>query len=479
MEDQPGSSVSIQNTNLSTTTTGNNVSRMTPIPKRLSMKTVNCVPLQNHVVIGRKIAGDATLFLLKVAALEAVRRFSLAKCPSVWNGLQGLQMIGFPPFKWLQRWAPFKTLGNTMQMLSRPLLVLSIVTSLPHHLAENSTSDDPNDSLRRPGAESESTSLESAENAITGDEAPLHPPESWLLNLYQELNDEGISLPERINEEELHRFYAAANSDFSCLLSSIKKTIHWRETYHIMTVRELGMWSKVVFWHGCDMRSQPCLIVRLGLACRSLSADERPKFAQAIVSQVEYGILHLVDEENPKIMVLVDCEGLSPLRLPMQVMRSCSLLLQDHFPNRLACLFVIRLPPVVRVVAQTFIQALNPITRQKLKFIGNKYHEYLTEHLESLPAYLGGNCICTICCSKNVMQNSPAVDIANVTQALTRMSQGEGIIYADPGPETNPNMYPNGEQLVRTAIIGILMFWTFVAFLGGVYDPESRPFSFT
>ena len=75
-----------------------------------------------------------------------------------------------------------------------------------------------------------------------------------------------------------------------------------------------------------------------------------------IVSQVEHGILHLLDAENPEITVLVDCEGLSPFRLPMQIMRTCSSLLQDHFPNRLGCLFVIRLPPVVRVIAQTFIQ---------------------------------------------------------------------------------------------------------------------------
>ena len=74
------------------------------------------------------------------------------------------------------------------------------------------------------------------------------------------------------------------------------------------------------------------------------------------VSQVEYGVLHLVDADNPQITVLVDCIGLSPLRVPMQMMRSCFSLLQDHFPNRLGCLFVIRLPAVVRVIAQTLIQ---------------------------------------------------------------------------------------------------------------------------
>lgn len=81
------------------------------------------------------------------------------------------------------------------------------------------------------------------------------------------------------------------------------------------------------------------------------------------VSQVEHGVLHLVNEENPHITVLVDCEGLSPLKVPMHIMRTCSNLLQDHFPNRLGCLFVIRLPPVLRVIAQTFLQVcfLNPV----------------------------------------------------------------------------------------------------------------------
>lgn len=74
------------------------------------------------------------------------------------------------------------------------------------------------------------------------------------------------------------------------------------------------------------------------------------------VSQVEHGVFHLLDANNAQITVVVDCEGLSPLKIPMQVMRTCSSLLQDHFPNRLGCLFVIQLPPVLRVIAQTFIQ---------------------------------------------------------------------------------------------------------------------------
>jgi len=74
------------------------------------------------------------------------------------------------------------------------------------------------------------------------------------------------------------------------------------------------------------------------------------------VSQMEHGLLYLADPENSQIVVLVDCEGLSPFRIPMQMIRSCSLLFQEHFPNCLGGLFVIRLPPVVRVMAQTLMK---------------------------------------------------------------------------------------------------------------------------
>lgn len=76
------------------------------------------------------------------------------------------------------------------------------------------------------------------------------------------------------------------------------------------------------------------------------------------VSQVEHGVLHLLDEDNPRITVLVDCEGLSPYKIPMQTMRSCFSILQDHYPGRLDTLFVLRLPAVVRVIALALIQVI-------------------------------------------------------------------------------------------------------------------------
>ncbi|KAF2300396.1 hypothetical protein GH714_012885 [Hevea brasiliensis] len=233
----------------------------------------------------------------------------------------------------------------------------------------------------------------------------------------------------RINEDELHRFFAAANGDLSCFLSSIKKTIRWRETYRILSEQELDMWSNMVFWHGFDVENRPCLIVRLGLACLNLPFHERPRFAQAVISQVEHGVLHLVSKDNPQITVLVDCDGISPLRLPMQMMRSCSLLLQDNFPNRLGHLLVIRLPPVVRVIAQTFIQVLKPITRKKLRIEGKKYHRVIFDYLQNLPSYLGGNCTCNICSNIRIhaMRQPQAINEIGRIDSTEFVGDGEDL----------------------------------------------------
>jgi len=54
----------------------------------------------------------------------------------------------------------------------------------------------------------------------------------------------------------------------------------------------------------------------------------------------------------------MDCEGLTPFRFPLQMMRSCAVLLQDYYPNRLAALFVVRLPPIARMIAMTLFQVI-------------------------------------------------------------------------------------------------------------------------
>lgn len=449
--------------------------------KAFSRNAIRSVTSLRQSRIANGAVGQAACFLLKIIALETVRRFSKSRCPFAWRGLQALQILCYPPFKWIQRWAPFRGLVKGMQMLSKPLLVLSIATSLSDQTESmGGNSDGVRDSPSYSEMYSELSSENSSTDASPCDEAPQSSEsETWLVRLSKELESQGFSLPERLNEDEVQRFYTAANGDFTSLLSSIKKTIRWRENYKILSSSELDMWSHMVFWHGFDLKHRPCLIVRLGLACMSLSSEDRPRFTQAIISQVEHGVVELVDAENPQITVLVDCEGLTPFRVPMQMMRYCSSLLQDHFPNRLGCLFVIRLPPVVRLLAQTFIQILKPVTRKKLKIEGETtYEKVLSEYLETLPRYLGGKCSCTKC-SKVDFHDIPRLDtneMVNRELITDAIRVNDAILPSQMVYEIDNHLHGNFDQMVRTGVISILMLWAFVAVIVSAYDPENRIF---
>lgn len=85
------------------------------IPEEFSKKSSQCASLMK-LGVGHPVVGEIGLFLLTTAALEFVRRFSNAKCPFVWKGLQALQILCNLPFNWIQRWTPYKGLVENMQV---------------------------------------------------------------------------------------------------------------------------------------------------------------------------------------------------------------------------------------------------------------------------------------------------------------------------------------------------------------------------
>lgn len=479
------------------------------IPEVYSKKSSQCVSLMK-LGVGHPMVGDVGVFLLTTAALEIVRRFSNAKCPFVWRGLQALQILCYPPFSWIQRWTPFKGLVKNMQGLSKPMLALSIATVF----SDESSCDNSYTSQDGYETELESPSQSSTPDARSSNETPKSLVSRKLLeDLHEKLNEEGLTLSERFDEDELCRFYAASNGDFSRFVASVKKTIHWRQTYTMLSPHELEDWSSFLFWHGYDVKRRPCLIIRLGVACSNLSSSNKPLFAKAVVSQIEHGVLNLVDKKHPQITVLMDCKGLSPFGFPMQMMRSCATLLQDHYPTRLSCLAVIRLPAISRLLIQTLFQVLKPATRKKLRIIGDNYQEVVTEFLQTLPLFLGGTCSCVSCLgfssvsvtNGEIVQRSPRAEIKSDTnEGITTMElvddTNEIITKTGLGNETNeettetspstnhqkhvnvgpPHFYHpctsmSREQVVRTTIIGIVVLWIFIAFIWAARHGSTLP----
>ncbi|CAA6654942.1 unnamed protein product [Spirodela intermedia] len=421
--------------------------------KNCSLVASSSRPISEKMV-KRGPTGRVLMFLLKVAALEVVRRVSEVKCPLVWRVLQGFQFLGYVPLKWLQRWSPIRNTARLMQTISRPLLFLSITTSISDCFENSKARLDNEDDQQQ---HSETPAVESAPNLGESEEAEENiASENWLAQLHNDLEKQGIVLPQRIDDDELGRFHAAANGDFSFLVKSIRKTIRWRETYAILSPQQLEPWSHLVFWHGYDVKLRPCLVIRLGLACTSLPPPERPRFTQAVVSQVEHGVLFLLNKDDPRITVLMDCAGLSPVRIPMNMMRSCSAVMQDHYPNRLSTLYVTRLPRW-------------PTTREKLRVLGEANQKaILAEALQAVPSFLGGRCGCNKC---ETLRAPGGCGERRGMPAGGREAEDDDDEEEEVGGL--PLVATDGatfEQVARTAVVGILMLWIFLAYLVGMND---------
>lgn len=431
--------------------------------KGMLQGTFKCVTAVKRHIQGNPTTCEIVAFLLKTAALEVVRRFSRARCTFIWHALQALQIFSYPPFSWLGRWGPFKGFIKHTKKLSRPMLVLSIATvfsdqSTWHTDTSHVPSGTPESSVPRSDL---SSHVSDTDKRDCDEVSEAETSEQWLLDLHMELKKQGIVLPERISDDELRRFYSAVSGDFSKLLSSVKKAIIWRQNYKLLSRQELDAWSHLVFWHGHDVNLRPCLIIRLGLACSNLSSNDRNLFMKAVVSQIEYGVLNLVNVDQHQIMVLMDCDGLSPFGFPLQTMRSCAMLLQDYYPNRLGCLIITRLPQIARVITQALFQVLKPATQRKVKVVGGNYRTYLSEFLESIPPFLGGDCSCSKC-SNICTTELPDVEFDSVLPINNSME-----LDHIPAADSNEDW----KRLKRVIAVGFLMFCIFIIFMPGMH-PE-------
>lgn len=297
-----------------------------------------------------------------------------------------------------------------------------------------------------------------------------------LILLKNDLQKAGVILPERIGDDELERFLIASNNNVKRCAVLVKRNVRWRETFYFFPPYELENWSPLVFWHGYDVQMRPSLVVRIGWAYSILKANERPRFAQAILSQVEYGVTHLLCEEDPRITVIIDCEGTPALGFPVNMLKSCCARVQENYPTRLAALFVVNLPPVVRVIAQAIIQVLKPATKKKIHVEGDQYANALAQHYggsDFMPSFLGGSCACSKCDKAASASRSTCLHLIDKEQPFHDDADDESDVDDIPreGEMTALCRY---NSLLRAVIVGFLMLWVIVSLLAGFFDPEDN-----
>lgn len=116
---------------------------------------------------------------------------------------------------------------------------------------------------------------------------------------------------------------------------------------------------------------------------------------------------------------------------------------------------------------------MKPVTRQKLIIVGESYQKVLSEYIQTVPMYLGGPCTCTNC---SVLSKPSVPTNEEINVELSAESSNEKDLSSPHSTfQTDVDINGNCDQVLRTAIIGILILWLFITLISGIYDVEARP----
>jgi hypothetical protein len=112
-----------------------------------------------------------------------------------------------------------------------------------------------------------------------------------------------------------------------------------------------------------------------------LECMEKRSGVGGAVSQVEYGVLNMTKEDDACLTVIMDCEGVSHVGFPLHMTKCCCVLVQDHFPMRLASLFLINLHPVLHQLANDIMEVgLPPLCYHPFIYLSSCYLILVSVH---------------------------------------------------------------------------------------------------
>ncbi|KAL0018087.1 hypothetical protein WJX79_000654 [Trebouxia sp. C0005] len=204
--------------------------------------------------------------------------------------------------------------------------------------------------------------------------------------LQELLKKQGLTtLPLRLNsgKAELIRYAIAAgalratseqekSSALQRAALSIQATAVWLAEHKFLSREEMQQYKTLVWWEDLDSQNRPILIVRLGQALNECkSRAEADRVAECIVSQINYGVLNFMDDQQgpEKLVVILDCRGASAFQASklVRLMKSVAVTLNQHYPSRLQQLFFVEPPAVMKWPIQAAKPLLHADTGNKIQ----------------------------------------------------------------------------------------------------------------
>lgn len=185
--------------------------------------------------------------------------------------------------------------------------------------------------------------------------------------------------------------------------SAVRRIIHaveYETQQPPLADSKLRRWERLVAWRGSDASGNPILLVRLGRALQLCTKTGRLEtFAHAVVSQVAKGVKQRLneafanedahweggdveienehkknkgEENEKKIVAVIDCretsnwEALTRSRELSTLAKKVAAELAAHYPGRLERIYLLELPLLARMGAQSIISVLSKSTRDKI-----------------------------------------------------------------------------------------------------------------
>ncbi|KAH9927860.1 CRAL-TRIO domain-containing protein [Amylocystis lapponica] len=236
----------------------------------------------------------------------------------------------------------------------------------------------------------------------------------------QELQDEGIFVPERMDDAALLRFLRARRFDLAKAKQMLIACEQWRKDFKVDEIvnnfdfKEKAEVDKYYpqYYHKMDKDGRPVYIERLGKldikALYAITTQERQlqrlvyeyeKFIHDRLPGCSAAVGHPV-ETSCTILDLHNVSLSNFYRVKDYVMAAASIG-QDRYPECMGKFYIINAPWAFSTVWTLIKPWLDEVTVSKIDILGSSYKDKLLAQIppESLPKEFGGVCECPGGCS--------------------------------------------------------------------------------